>query len=74
MTITTSSVSETLHVYDNILQAIGKTPLIRLNSVSNHLPCPLYAKVELFNPGGKRRHGSKGAAGAVAVAFKVAGE
>lgn len=52
MTITTSSVSETLHVYDNILQAIGKTPLIRLNSVANHLPCPLYAKVELFNPGG----------------------
>ena len=29
---------------------------------------------ELFNPDGKRRHWSKGAAGAVAVAFKVAGE
>jgi hypothetical protein len=29
---------------------------------------------ELFNPNGKRRNWSKGAAGAVAVAFKVAGE
>ena len=29
---------------------------------------------ELFNPDGQRRNWSKGAAGAVAVAFKVAGE
>jgi hypothetical protein len=29
---------------------------------------------ELFNPDGKRRNWSKGAAGAVAVAFKIAGE
>jgi len=29
---------------------------------------------ELFNPRGKRPNWSKGAAGAVAVAFKVAGE
>jgi hypothetical protein len=29
---------------------------------------------ELFNPGGKHRNWSEGAAGAVAVAFKVAGE
>jgi hypothetical protein len=29
---------------------------------------------ELFNPDGKRRNWSKGAAGAVAVAFKVAGD
>jgi hypothetical protein len=29
---------------------------------------------ELFNPGGKRQNWSKGAIGAVAVAFKVAGE
>jgi hypothetical protein len=29
---------------------------------------------ELFNPGGKHRNWSKGAAGAVAVGFKVAGE
>ena len=29
---------------------------------------------ELFNPGGKRQNWSKGAAGAVAVAFNIAGE
>ncbi len=51
--ITTSTfVSESLHVHENILQTIGKTPLVRLNRVASHLPCPLYAKVEFFNPGG----------------------
>jgi len=29
---------------------------------------------ELFNPGGKRQNWSKGAIGAIAVAFKVTGE
>jgi hypothetical protein len=29
---------------------------------------------EMFNPGGKRPNWSKGAAGAVAAAFKVAGD
>lgn len=38
-------------VYDNVLQAIGNTPLIRLNSVTADLPCPVYAKVDFFNPG-----------------------
>jgi cystathionine beta-synthase len=44
--------SEQRRVYDNILQAIGKTPLVRLSRVGRDLPCPLYAKVESFNPGG----------------------
>ena len=44
--------SEKLRVYDNILQAIGKTPLVRLSRVGRGLPCLLYAKVESFNPGG----------------------
>ena len=44
--------SEQLRVYDNILQAIGKTPLVRLSRVGRGLPCLLYAKVESFNPGG----------------------
>lgn len=48
----TSFVSESLHVYDSILQTIGKTPLIRLNCIGAHLRSPLYAKVEFFNPGG----------------------
>ncbi len=38
-------------VYDNILQTIGNTPLIRLNKVVADLPCTVYAKVETFNPG-----------------------
>ena len=38
-------------VYDNILQTIGNTPLIRLHKVVADLPCKVYAKVETFNPG-----------------------
>ncbi|RMF74183.1 MAG: cystathionine beta-synthase [Planctomycetota bacterium] len=38
-------------VYENVLESIGRTPLIRLNKVASHLPCPVYAKVEFFNPG-----------------------
>ena len=37
---------------DNILQTIGDTPLVRLNSVTTGLPCTVLAKVEFFNPGG----------------------
>ena len=45
-------VSETLQVYDDIVQTIGRTPLVRLGRLGADLPCPLYAKVEFFNPGG----------------------
>lgn len=38
-------------VYDNILQTIGNTPLIKLNKVTADFPCPVYAKVDSFNPG-----------------------
>lgn len=38
-------------VYDNVLQTIGNTPLIKLNKVVADLPCPVYAKVDFFNPG-----------------------
>lgn len=38
-------------VYDNILQTIGNTPLIRLNKITSDIPCPVYAKVDFFNPG-----------------------
>ncbi len=44
--------SESLRVYDDILQTIGKTPLVRLQRLASTLACPLYAKVEFFNPGG----------------------
>jgi cystathionine beta-synthase len=38
-------------VYDNIIQTIGHTPLVRLHRVVADLPCRVYAKVESFNPG-----------------------
>ncbi len=44
--------SDSLRVYDNILQAIGRTPLVRLERIGRGLPCPVYAKVEFSNPGG----------------------
>ncbi len=44
--------SNALRVFDDILQAIGRTPLVRLQRVGRDLPCPLYAKVESLNPGG----------------------
>lgn len=37
---------------NNILEAIGKTPLVKLNRVSSHLKSNIYAKCEFFNPGG----------------------
>lgn len=39
-------------LYDNILETIGKTPLVKLNRVGANLKCNLYAKVEFVNPGG----------------------
>src|SRR5690349_4306436 len=41
--------------YDNILQTVGNTPLVRLNKISRGLPVPLYAKLESFNPGGSAK-------------------
>lgn len=46
-----SLVSESLRVSETILQTIGRTPLVRLNRIA-HTQCPVYLKVEFFNPGG----------------------
>lgn len=37
---------------ENILQAIGKTPIVKLNRIGKDLPCELYAKCEFLNPAG----------------------
>ena len=37
---------------DNILGAIGNTPVVKLNSVGKELDCNLYAKCEFLNAGG----------------------
>lgn len=39
-------------IYNNILETIGKTPMIRVNRLGKDLKCNLFAKVEFFNPGG----------------------
>jgi len=44
--------SEEKRVYDNILGAMGNTPLVRLGKIAKDLPVPLYAKLEWMNPGG----------------------
>ena len=40
------------NVYNNILECVGNTPLVRLNSLTKGLKCTVYAKVEFFNPAG----------------------
>ena len=42
-------------VFDNVLQLIGNTPLIKLNKMTADFDGDFYAKVEAFNPG----HSSK---------------
>ena len=38
--------------FDNALEAVGRTPLIRLNKVTDGARCLVLAKVEYVNPGG----------------------
>ena len=38
--------------YANVLETIGWTPLIRLNSVTRGIRTPVYGKAEYYNPGG----------------------
>lgn len=40
------------NTYENILETIGNTPLIRLNSITKNSPHQFFAKVEYFNPAG----------------------
>ena len=40
------------NVYENVLEVVGNTPLVRLNSMTEGLKCNVYAKVEFVNPGG----------------------
>lgn len=41
--------------YENILDRVGKTPLIKLNKLTQGLNVNIYAKVEYFNPGGSSK-------------------
>jgi cystathionine beta-synthase len=37
--------------YNNILETIGNTPLIKLNKITESIPATVLAKVDYFNPG-----------------------
>jgi cystathionine beta-synthase len=36
---------------ENILETIGNTPMVKINSLTSELPCLVLAKYETFNPG-----------------------
>src|SRR3982751_1712087 len=38
-------------ISNNILETIGNTPLVKINSITKDLPCTILAKVETTNPG-----------------------
>jgi len=40
-----------IKAYNNILELIGNTPLIKLNEIVKDIPGNFYAKLEAFNPG-----------------------
>ena len=41
-----------MKIFNNVLETIGKTPLIRLNKLTDGLKCTVIAKTESRNPGG----------------------
>lgn len=42
-------------IYDTVLDAIGKTPMIRLHRIGAEYPVELLAKCEFMNPGGSNK-------------------
>ncbi len=42
-------------IYNNILQAIGNTPIIRIRSLSEELDMHIFTKLESLNPGGSHK-------------------
>ncbi len=46
------SVLEGVRYSETILDAVGRTPLVRLRSVARRCPATVLAKLEFFNPGG----------------------
>lgn len=41
-----------LRRYDNVIESIGWTPLIRLNRITRGIRTPVFGKADFFNPGG----------------------
>ena len=40
------------NIYNNFVEGIGNTPLIRLNGPSKETGCNIFGKAEYLNPGG----------------------
>jgi len=40
-----------MNIYNNILETIGHTPMVRINNITKDIPATVLAKVETFNPG-----------------------
>jgi cystathionine beta-synthase len=49
---TISDMLDEPRIFNNILETMGNTPLVRLNRVAHGVRCQVVAKVEYFNPGG----------------------
>jgi cystathionine beta-synthase len=52
MTTPTAGHERNRKPYEDVRELIGWTPLIRLNKVTRGIRTPVYAKAEMFNPGG----------------------
>jgi cystathionine beta-synthase len=40
-----------MKIYNNILETIGHTPMVKINQITKDIPATVLAKVETFNPG-----------------------
>jgi cystathionine beta-synthase len=49
---TSAKISHTPGIYPHVVEAIGRTPLVRLDRVNRGNPATLVAKLEMMNPGG----------------------
>lgn len=38
--------------YANVIEAVGRTPIVRLNKLAAHVPANIFCKLEYLNPGG----------------------
>src|ERR1700685_2651520 len=51
VTLTTSTTSTTNMWYNNILETIGNTPMVKINKIAKDIPATVLAKIETTNPG-----------------------
>ncbi|MGB9696561.1 MAG: PLP-dependent cysteine synthase family protein [Ignavibacteria bacterium] len=41
-----------MNIFNNIMEVVGNTPIVKLNSLSKNLKANIYVKLEYMNPGG----------------------